>query len=253
MVLDGSLDNIEGPPNGPSELDPAIVDHLEFYLLNYFKPGRGALSVESRRGEQTLERIGCTQCHVPNLTIQRDRRVADVETVFDPVRGHFNRLFATAMPLFTSFTDVPTLPTVKQPLHGRFVVRHIYTDLKRHDLGPGFHEREYDGTVRREFLTTPLWGVGNTSPYGYDGRSINLTEVILRHGGAAQAERDAFEALPSRAQQDVIAFLNSLILFPPDVTASNLDPGNRSAAGFPQDGHGSIKLTVLFNDPRKIE
>jgi len=48
-------------------------------------------------------------------------------------------------------------------------------------------------------------------------------------------------------------FLNSLILFPPDDTASTLDPGNRSTPNFPQFGHGSIKLTVLFNDPTDVE
>src|SRR5438552_14525082 len=32
-------------------------------------------------------------------------------------------------------------------------------------------------------------------------------------------------------------------------TASNLNPGDRKTTGFPQFGHGSIKLTVLFNDP----
>jgi hypothetical protein len=37
MVLDGTTDDIEGPPIGSGELDPAIVDFLEFYLLNYFK------------------------------------------------------------------------------------------------------------------------------------------------------------------------------------------------------------------------
>ena len=41
--------------------------------------------------------------------------------------------------------------------------------------------------------------------------------------------------------------------FPPDDTASNLDPGDRSAADFPQFGHGSIKLTALFNDPTDKE
>ena len=46
-------------------------------------------------------------------------------------------------------------------------------------------------------MTTPLWGVGTTAPYGHDGRSINLTEVILRHGGEAQAARDAFARLSS--------------------------------------------------------
>jgi hypothetical protein len=253
MVLDGGTDNIEGPPSGDAELDPAIVDYLEFYLLNYFKPGRGEVTQETGKGERTLDRIGCTRCHVPSLTIARDRRVADVETVFDPERGNLNRLFATALPLFASFQDVAGLPSVKHPARGRFVVQNLYTDFKRHDVGPAFHEREYDGSIRREFLTTPLWGVASTAPYGHDGRSINLMEVILRHGGEAQPERDAFAALSRPAQDEVIAFLNSLILFPPDDTASNLDPGDRSAAGFPQFAHGSIRLTVLFNNPARIE
>lgn len=125
--------------------------------------------------------------------------------------------------------------------------------MKRHNLGPNFYERNFDGTLRTEFLTTPLWGVGSTAPYGHDGRSINLMEVILRHGGEAQGARDAFAALTSAQQTRVITFLNSLVLFPPDDTASNLDPGNPTVANFPQFGRGSIKLTVLFNDPSDPE
>jgi hypothetical protein len=52
---------------------------------------------------------------------------------------------------------------------------------------------------------------------------------------------------------DILAFLNSLVLFPPDDTASNLDPGNRNTPGYPQFGHGSIRLTVLFNNTTDIE
>src|SRR5262249_16034881 len=105
------------------------------------------------------------------------------------------------------------------------------------------------GTLRTQFLTKPLWGIGTSAPFGHDGRSISLTEVILRHGGEAQAARDAFASLSALQQEDLITFLRSLILFPPDDTASNVDPGNRSAPNFPQFGHGSIKLTVLFNYP----
>jgi len=54
-------------------------------------------------------------------------------------------------------------------------------------------------------------------------------------------------------QRAVYYVLNSLIIFPPDDTASNLDPGNREAAGFPQFGHGRIKLSVLFNEPADLE
>ncbi|NJO12316.1 MAG: hypothetical protein HC872_01280 [Gammaproteobacteria bacterium] len=49
-------------------------------------------------------------------------------------------------------------------------------------------------------MTEPLWGVGSTGPYGHDGRSINLREVILRHGGEAMASRNAFARLPEAAK-----------------------------------------------------
>ncbi|HJR61015.1 MAG TPA: di-heme oxidoredictase family protein [Vicinamibacterales bacterium] len=253
MLLDGGTDAVEAPPAGAGEIDPAVVDYLEFYLLNYFKPARGQETADTESGQKTMQKVGCTGCHVPDLTVTRDRRVADVDTVFDPVRGHFNRLFATARGLFTAVQDVPGHPALKLPSQGSFVVRNVYTDFKRHDLGPGFHEREYDTSIRRAFLTTPLWGVGSTAPYGHDGRSITLLEVILRHGGEAQASRDAFAALAPSKQQEVIAFLNSLIVFPPDDTASNLDPGDPLTPGFPQFGHGSVRLTVLFNNPLKVE
>jgi hypothetical protein len=197
--------------------------------------------------------VGCAVCHIPNQTINYDRRVADVETGFDPVRGIFNRLFSTAIPLFAEVNDGSGFPVLKQPKFAPFVVRNIFTDFKRHDLGPNFHETNYDGSVRTEFLTTPLWGVGSTAPYGHDGRSISLTEVILRHGGEARVPRNAFAALTPGRRRDLLEFLNSLVIFPPDDTASNLDPGSRNAVGFPQFGHGSIKLTVLFNDPTDPE
>ena len=75
----------------------------------------------------------------------------------------------------------------------------------------------------------------------------------MRHGGEAQEARNAFAALSSGDQFKIVEFMNSLVIFPPDDTASNLDPGNRQATGFPQFGHGSVKLTVLFNNPSDIE
>ena len=95
--------------------------------------------------------------------------------------------------------------------------------------------------------------MGTTAPYGHDGRSINLKEVILRHGGEAQRTRDRFARARAREQAAAPGLPAALVLFPPDDTASNLDPGDPSAPGFPQFGHGSIKLTALFNDPDDIE
>jgi hypothetical protein len=64
--------------------------------------------------------------------------------------------------------------------------------------------------------------------------------VILRHGGEAQGSRDAFAQLSDASQAAVLRLIESLVLFPPDDTASNLDPG-------------SISLRVLFNDVNDLE
>jgi len=264
MVLDGDVDQLEAPPTGDPAADPdgdgvtnevptSLVDHLEFYLLNYFKPATYEQTAHIRTGRKFFKQAQCTTCHIPALKIRHDRRVADVETVFDPERGVFNGLFATATPLHGTVKDGSEFPALQPPLGGSFVVKNIFTDLKRHDVGPGFYERNYDGTVRTQFMTTPLWGVGSTAPYGHDGRSINLMEVILRHGGEAQASAEAFAGLTPPQQRAVVDFLNSLVLFPPDDTASNLNPADPNMPQFPQVGHGSIKLSVLFNDPADPE
>jgi hypothetical protein len=258
MVLDGSQDKISPPPppdaeTGQYEIDPAIVDHLEFYLLNYFKPGLGKQDTTTAHGLSTFNKIGCSSCHIQNLPINHDRRVADVETVYDPAHGIFNTLFATATTMVNTIDDGSGYPTLQQPKGNSFLVENIFTDFKRHDLGPNFHERNYDGTLQTQFMTRSLWGVGTKSSHGHDGRSISADEVILRHGGEAQASRDAYAKLSRSDSAALLKFLNSLILFPPDDTASNLDPGSPNTPGFPQFGHGSIKLTVLFDDPTDPE
>ncbi len=263
MVLDGTTDNIEAPPASSENDDPdldgvaneipvSLVDHLEFYLLNYFKPAIGRQTQDSKKGQKIFQDIRCTGCHVQDLIIEHDRRVADVETTYDPRRGVFNDLFAVATPLLSEVPGSGS-PPIKQANGQRVVVKNIYADFKRHNLGPNFWERNYDGTLTKEFMTEPLWGVGTTAPYGHDGRSISLRAVILRHGGEAQAARDRFVRLPEVKQGQVIEFLQTLVLFPPDDTASNLNPGNPQAQDFPQYGHGNIALPVLFNDPSDLE
>ena len=108
MVLNGRRDQIEAPPvTSPThdvdgdgkvnEIPTSIVDFMEFYLLHYFKPATGRQTSTTSTGRSLMAQIGCTSRHVPDMVIRRDRRVADVETVYDPSTGNpFNPLFATA-------------------------------------------------------------------------------------------------------------------------------------------------------------
>ena len=264
MVLNGATDQVKRSlVSSPAEdndrdgvvneIPQSLVDFMEFYLFNYFKPGQYLHTNDGQIGQNLLASMGCISCHIPNMVVTRDRRVADVETNYDAQRGIFNGLFAVAGLLVSENDDGSGHPTIKIPNRQSFFIRNFYADLKRHDLGPNFYERNYDGTLQREFMTEPLWGVGSTPPYGHDGRSINLREVILRHGGEAAASRNAFAALSEAQKNNVFVFLNELVLFPPDDTASNLDPGDRNNPSFPQRGHGSIRLPVIFNNPAELE
>jgi hypothetical protein len=287
MELNGKEDVIQGPPVQNSQQDgdgdgvvneipTSIVDFEEHYLLNYFPAARGEITDEVAKGAKYFEEINCSRCHVPSMQIDRDRRVATFETNFEPnpaVSNPFNRLFVKHTALFNEVDDGTGLPKLKVPKFLPFQVNNLLTDFKRHDLGPNFHEIQFNGQITREFLTMALHGVGTSAPYGHDGRSATLTDVILRHGGAAQDERDKFAGQPADVQNAILAFLRSLILFPPDDTASTLqgiDPTcvglqktrdnlcdnplvNTSHFVYPQCGHGSIKLGVLFLDPTDPE
>jgi cytochrome c553 len=281
MLLPGTIDAIEGPTAASvtsdgdndgvvNEIPQSIVDFEEFYLLHYFKAGTQVTPTNSNAvtmGRATFTAIGCATCHRPTFTIASDRRVADLETNFSDftpaapaMSGNpFNRLFAVGTLFITATDDGSGLPTLKRHSNHSFVVRNIFTDFKRHDLGGNFHERNYEGTLSTLFITEPLWGVSTTAPYGHDGRSDTLEDVILRHASAAgttseaNASAVAFAALSATAKSFVIDFLQSLVLFPPDDTASNLQPINPAAANFPQNGHGAIALTPLFNNTADLE
>jgi hypothetical protein len=141
MVLDGRRDQIEAPPvTSPThdfdgdgkvnEIPTSIVDFMEFYLLHYFKPATGRQTSTTSTGRSVMAQIGCTSCHVPDMVIRRDRRLADVETVYDPSRGNpFNPLFATANLLLQAVPNSGNPPLVR-PVRGSFTVRNIFTDFK---------------------------------------------------------------------------------------------------------------------------
>jgi hypothetical protein len=288
MVLNGTTDIVEGPTAASTasdgdldgvvnEITVSIVDHMEFYLLHYFKAatGKGFGVGEANLGRILFNTIGCSSCHIQNLTIDSDRRVADVETVYNAASGNpLNNLFATASLFVSPDPAVPAIigngnamapehPQGLLPAGGAFVVRNFFADFKRHNLGPNFEERNYGNFVAQVHpnadpplaapfnftavhITEPLWGVGDTAPYGHDGRSGTLDDVILRHGGEAAAAQAAYVALPPFAQVWVQTFLRTLVLFGPDDTASNLAGAVPATPGYPQIGHGSIALSAIF-------
>ena len=59
-----------------------------FYLLNYFKPATYQQTNETTKGRVIFQQIGCAQCHISDLQINHDRRVADLRNRLRSCQWH---------------------------------------------------------------------------------------------------------------------------------------------------------------------
>ena len=138
------------------------------------------------------------------------------------------------------------------------VVSGIGTDFKHHEMGPALADQQYDGTVVTAFRTGLLWGNGATGfPWGHDGKSMTLDDVIRRHGGAAQRSADVYRNA-SRPQQDaVVAYLATYLLYPTDQVPTDIDGDGRIAEHFMVAGEDTgverFNPEWLFRMPAQIE
>ena len=233
-----SLDDPDGDGH-VEELTEGDVDAAEFYMLHAPAPA----AVErpgAARGRSLLRRIGCTRCHVENWQIEArsdelgftgDRRLFHLDTRSDPDAEGVPQVVGALVPTYKLLANGEHVAKA-----GAARVGQIYSDLKDWDIGPAFYERRYDGTLQREHRTAPLWGVGSTAPYGHAGQYLTLDEVIAAHGGAASRERAAYLSLTPSRRSLLLAYLESLILYPTDEIAADIDGDGVRAESFEVQG-----------------
>jgi CxxC motif-containing protein (DUF1111 family) len=169
---------LAAPTGGDPEVTDRKLDQVTFYTRTLAVPARREADDKvTRRGQQTFDELGCSDCHLAEL--------------------HTGAV-----------ADVPALD--------RQLIR-PYTDLLVHDLGRGLADDRPDGEATgREWRTAPLWGIGlretvnGHTRFLHDGRARNLTEAILWHGGEATAARERFTRLTAAGRADVLTFLESL-------------------------------------------
>ena len=165
--------------NAPDpEVSSDVLKNVVFYVRTLkAPPRRNENDADVQAGEALFAEIGCASCHVPTLTTGR--------------------------------TDVEALSQK---------IFHPYTDLLLHDMGPDLDDGYTEGTaLTSEWRTAPLWGIGLAEDsqggqafYLHDGRATTLRQAIDFHGGEAAISRSAFGQLSEEAQEQLIAFLESL-------------------------------------------
>jgi hypothetical protein len=244
------------------EVSEGDLDAAEWYLLNHPQPARGRITDATRRGEMLFRQIGCAACHVPDWRLEAADPAATDYTKqyagdrrFFELRVAYNESARRLEGRLVSLADRKDGLTI--PRRGAYTVRGIYSDLKYHDVGEAFYQTQFDGSRVKRWRTAPLWGVGSTAPYGHDGASLSLDDVIRRHGGEAADSRRAYDALREEDQRAVVAFLQSLVLYQTDQLPCDLDGDGKIADHFVVAGMDTgverFNPEWLFRVPGRIE
>lgn len=157
-------------------------------------------AVAVAEGEKLFEQVGCAECHRPTLHLDR------------PVFRLPNPRENSGKVLMIDLTSESRAPRLSRAPQGGADVP-LYSDLKRHDLGPGLAETFVQtGVGKSHFITTPLWGTGNTGPWLHDGRATTLHDAIMFHGGEAEAARNAYAKLEDAQRRRIVEFLKCLVV-----------------------------------------
>jgi hypothetical protein len=248
------------------EITEGDLDMVEWYMLNHPAPARGRTTADTIAGEKLFHKIGCQSCHVPDWHLFGHNPTAkDYTERYDGDRRFFELDVA-----YNNKTErmegklVLLADKVKEkkghrwiPRRKAYTVRGVYSDFKYHDVGEAFYQVQFDGSIVKQWRTTPLWGVGTTGPYGHDGASLDLDAVIRRHGGEALKVRQAYTALNENERRQVVCFLQHLVLYQTDQLPCDLNGDGKIDAHFKVQGMDTgierFNPEWLFKIPGKIE
>lgn len=180
------------PGCNPASTNPNDANQEKAFELYHFQallapPPRGNITRDSIAGEAAFFAIGCATCHAPEMRTGPRYFMMNAD-------GSSDR--------------VPQLENQR--------VR-LYSDLLIHDMGPALADNNGTtvgrvmGRARGNYWrTTPLWGFRYKDAYLHDGRTADASAAVMAHGGEGQRSRDRFAHLPTRVQDDIIAFINTL-------------------------------------------
>jgi hypothetical protein len=182
------------------------------------------------RGSTQFDSMTCGSCHTRELTannpVVREPSSASNfrDRTFPGGRTPSTLGLTTSLQVrFNITSDLPdnnillpsgqTLGNFESNGTGGAVVR-LFGDLRRHNIGTNMAETiDEVGTGAGTFLTENLWGVGSSAPYLHNGMATTLSEAILQHHGDAEGARTRFVNATLEQKQDLVAFLNNLVIF----------------------------------------
>ncbi len=198
------------------EFSPGLVSALVAYQASLEPPlqtpfENAEWQAAAEAGEAAFTATGCAACHVPSLPLS-SLSFADPGPL--DTAGTLS-VADVAMPAIYDLGLLEWAKSLPRNADGDVMVP-LFGDLKRHVIAdnqnPHFaNELMGQSFVARDaFMTSELWGVADTAPFGHRGDLMTLDEVILAHGGEAVDARDIYAALPRQDRDNLITFLKTL-------------------------------------------
>ena len=174
-------------------------------------------ALASSRGRALFAELECNACHIEALPLNsllfEDPGPLDAAgTLRSNERGHKQTLvYDLALFGWAEKLERNEKGQWMVPLFGD-LKRHVIADTQVATLGNELLSQRF--VERNEFMTSELWGVGSTAPYGHRGDLTTLSGVIAAHGGEARSSRDQYMKLSDSQRSDIDAFLKGLIIEP---------------------------------------
>jgi Di-haem oxidoreductase, putative peroxidase len=242
-----------------NELTVADVTAISLFQATLAVPGQvipdnPAIEQAIFNGKRLFDQIRCNSCHMDALPLDRKGWIYSEPSPYNPAGtlqvGLVNYPL-TAPPLSVDLTSHELPGPRLQPNQNGVVMVQAYTDLRLHDISatsnpatdpecepldqnqsagtPGF----FKGNCK--FITRKLWGFYNQGgAFMHHGKFTTAREAVEAHNGEALASRQAFDALASDQQNEVIEFLRSLQVLPPGTKSLVVDEhGHPTKAGPP--------------------
>ncbi len=164
----------------------ADIDRFSDFMRGLAPPPTLPQNASAQNGSRLFTSMGCAGCHTPSMTT-----ASNPASFIAPTTG-----------------DVSISPTLNNTLANQTF--HPYSDFLLHDmgsLGDGITSGAAGPTMMR---TVPLWGLRAKSQFLHDGRAGDIPTAIKLHDGQGKPAAQAFGALSTQQQLDVVNFLNTL-------------------------------------------
>jgi len=172
-----NFDNVSDP-----EDDGGKVQAVTRFMRSTKAPPRDEKRLateEGKAGAAIYIKIGCAECHIPQILTAPVGTVINGAFIVPPALG--NKVF--------------------QP----------YGDFLLHDIGTGDGIVQNGGQVTRDKIrTAPLWGLRTRNRLMHDGESRTVLEAIMRHRGQATEVLQQFVALNDFDKWLLLTFLSCL-------------------------------------------